>query len=306
MLAKIRSFALVGIDAVPVDVEVDASPGLPKTILVGLAETAVKESVHRIERALANLGFDRPTGRTIINLAPADLKKDAGSFDLPIAIGMLVAMGILRPEQVENCAVVGELALDGTVRPIKGALASAMAARNKSVERLLVPMHNAREAAVVEKVNTFGLYSLADAVGILSGRLEVDPVSCQLDELFAKLSVYDVDFHDVRGQEYAKRALVVAATGGHNVIFIGSPGTGKTMLAQRLPTILPPLTLDESLETTRIYSALGRLPPDQPLLATRPFRSPHHTISTSRGKKGGFGNSSFPAFFHAFFNGIAA
>jgi magnesium chelatase family protein len=281
MLAKLRSFALVGIDAVPVDVEVDASPGLPKVILVGLAETAVRESVHRVERALANLGFERPSGRVIINLAPADLRKEAGGFDLPIALGMLVATGGLSPKHVENCAVVGELALDGSVRPIKGALASAMAAKQLAVEKLLVPMTNAREAAVVEGIDVFGLYSLADAVGILTGRLEVEPVCCQLSELFAKLSVYDVDFQDVRGQEYAKRGLVVAAAGGHNVIFIGSPGTGKTMLAQRLPTILPPLGLAESLETTRIYSALGRLPADQPLLATRPFRSPHHTIFPS-------------------------
>lgn len=281
MLAKIRSFALVGIDAVPVDVEVDASPGMPKIILVGLAETAVKESVHRVERALANLGFERPTGRVIINLAPADLRKDAGSFDLPIALGMLVAMGTLSPEQVEKIAVVGELALDGSVRPIKGALASAMAAKALGIERLLVPMPNAREAAVVEGIDIFGLYSLADAVGIVTGRLNVDPVSYALSELFSKLSVYENDFQDVRGQEYAKRGLVVAAAGGHNVLFIGSPGTGKTMLAQRLPTILPPLSLEESLETTRIYSALGRLPADQPLLATRPFRSPHHTISNA-------------------------
>ncbi len=281
MLAKIRSFALVGIDAVPVDVEVDASPGLPKIILVGLAETAVRESVHRVERALANLGFERPSGRVIINLAPADLKKNAGSFDLPIALGMLVATGALSRKHVESCAVVGELALDGSVRPIKGALASAMAAKALAVEKLLVPMTNAREAAVVEGMDVFGLYSLADAVGILTGRLEVEPVCCQLSDLFAKLSAYEVDFHDVRGQEYAKRGLVVAAAGGHNVIFIGSPGTGKTMLAQRLPTILPPLSLAESLETTRIYSALGRLPADQPLLATRPFRSPHHTISNA-------------------------
>src|SRR5262245_51821887 len=156
MLAKIRSFALVGIDAVPVDVEVDASAGLPKIILVGLAETAVKESIHRIERALANLGFERPTGRTVINLAPADLRKDAGSFDLPIALGMLVALGKVRPDAVENVAVVGELALDGAVRPIKGALASAMAAKKLGVQRLLVPMQNAREAAVVDGIEIFG------------------------------------------------------------------------------------------------------------------------------------------------------
>jgi magnesium chelatase family protein len=286
MLAKIRSFALVGIDAVPVEVEVDSSAGLPKTILVGLAETSVKESVHRIERALANLGFDRPTGRVVINLAPADLRKEAGNFDLPIAVGMLVATGQLAPEQVENLAIVGELALDGAVRPIKGALAAAMASAQAKLPRMLVPTVNGAEAAVVDGMEVFGVASLADTYAILTGRLNPDPVQCDINSLFAKLSAYDLDFLDVRGQEFAKRAMVVAAAGGHNVLFIGSPGTGKTMLAQRLPTILPPLTLAESLETTRIYSALGRLPPGEPLLARRPFRAPHHTISNA-GMAGG-------------------
>src|SRR3954465_2502508 len=185
MLAKIRSFALVGIDAMPVEVEVDVSAGLPKTILVGQAETAVKESLHRIERALANLGFERPAGRVVINLAPADLRKDAGSFDLPIALGMLAATGQVRADELADCAIIGELALDGSVRPTKGALASALAAADLGLRRLLVPRANAREVAVVDRVAVFGLDSLADAVGILGGRLEVEPVACDLDALFA-------------------------------------------------------------------------------------------------------------------------
>ncbi|MCC6420418.1 MAG: YifB family Mg chelatase-like AAA ATPase, partial [Gemmataceae bacterium] len=291
MLAKLGTFALVGIEAVPVEVEVDTSAGLPKTVLVGLPELAVKESVHRIERALANLGYDRHTGRTIINLAPADLRKDAGGFDLPIALGLLVATGQLLPEQLRDAAVVGELALDGSVRPVRGALSMAMAAAARGIKRLLAPSANAREAAVVEAVAVYGIGSLAEAVGVLSGQLPAEPVACEVEELFRRLNTYDVDFSDVRGQEFAKRALVVAAAGAHNVLFIGSPGTGKTMLAKRLPTILPPLTSAESLETTRIYSALGRLDPNQPLLAARPFRAPHHTISDA----GMVGGGSVPA-----------
>ncbi|HEV2945926.1 MAG TPA: YifB family Mg chelatase-like AAA ATPase [Gemmataceae bacterium] len=291
MLAKLTTFALVGIDAVPVEVEVDASGGVAKMILVGLPEMAVKESIHRIERALVNLGYDRPRGRTVINLAPADLKKDAGSFDVPIALGMLVGTGQLLPDQLRDFATVGELALDGSVRPVKGALSMAMAAAERKIPKLIVPADNAREAAVVEAVSVYGVSTLAEAVGILSGQLSAEPVASRIEELFAKLNTYDVDFSDVRGQEFAKRAVIVAASGGHNVLMIGSPGTGKTMLARRLPTILPPLTPTESLETTRIYSALGRLKPDEPLMAARPFRPPHHTISDA----GMVGGGTIPA-----------
>lgn len=279
MLAKLRSFALVGIDAVPVEVEVDSSGGTAKIILVGLPELAVRESIHRIERALANLGYARPTGRVIISLAPADLRKEGGAFDLPIALGILVATRQLTPEQLADFASVGELALDGSVRPVKGCLSVAMAAREQGIKKLIVPAENAREAAVVTEVEVYGVTSLAEAFGIISGAVEVDPVSPGIEEIEAKLNRYPVDFADVRGQEYAKRAMVIAAAGGHNVLLLGSPGSGKTMLARRLPSILPPLTPNESLQTTRIYSAVGRLPAGESLMSTRPFRSPHHTIS---------------------------
>jgi magnesium chelatase family protein len=283
MLATLRTFSLLGIDALPVEVEVDVSPAaLPKTILVGLPEAAVKESTHRVERALVNSGFVRPQGRMVINLAPAELPKQAASFDLPITLGILAASGQLASELFAHYAVVGEMALDGGTRPVRGALSMAMAAaRHASLRGLVVPAASAAEAAVVEGVEVIPVGSLAQAVAFFAGQLAIEPAPSRLEELFETLGSYDDDFSDVRGQEMAKRALTVAAAGRHNLLMVGPPGSGKTMLAKRIPTILPTLTAAESIETTRIYSAVGRLAPGQPLLARRPFRAPHHTISNA-------------------------
>lgn len=280
MLAKLTSYTLVGIDAVPVDVEVDvAASTSPKMILVGMAEIAVKESTHRVERALVNSGYRRPLDRVVINLAPADLKKDAGGFDLPIALGLLIGNGQLALERPGTYAVAGELGLDGETRPIRGVLAMALQAAAEGKTGLLVPAANAAEAAVVEGIDIFPINSLAEAVGFLSGVVDIEPQDVDLEAIVKRLAHFDEDFSDVKGQNYAKRALIVAASGHHNILMIGPPGTGKTLLAKRLPTILPPLSPSESLETTRIYSAMGLLRAGEPLLATRPFRSPHHSVS---------------------------
>jgi magnesium chelatase family protein len=292
MLAKLFTYSLFGIEAEPVEVEVDISPGaLPKTILVGLAEAAVKESVHRIERALVNSGYTRPIDRIIINLSPADLPKEAASFDLPIALGLLSASGQLASQRFDSYGSSGELALDGTVRPTKGILSMALAARLQGKRGLIVPAENAQEGAVVEGLDVIAVGSLAEAVGFYTEQLDIAPTTFQWDAARSTFGNYGLDYADVKGQESAKRAVTVAAAGSHHLLMIGSPGTGKTLLAQRLGTILPDLTPEESIETTRIYSAVGRLSPNQSLMFLRPFRSPHHTISEA----GLVGGGSTPA-----------
>ena len=281
MLAKLKTFALQGIDAVPVEVEVDVSPGaMPKTVLVGLPEAAVKESTPRVARAMVNSGFHRPQDRVVINLAPAELPKQAAGFDLPITLGMLAGSGQLGSDRFDQYAVVGELALDGATRTTKGALSMAIAAAEQTGLRgIVVPELNAAEAAVVDTLEVIPVASLAQAVGFFAGTLEIDPTPPRLDQWFEEFAVYEEDYADVRGQEMAKRAMTISAAGGHNILMLGPPGSGKTMLAKRIPTVLPELSAAESIETTRIYSVMGKLRTGQPLMATRPFREPHHTIS---------------------------
>ncbi len=280
-LAKLKTFSLLGIQAMPVEVEVDVSPrAMPKTILVGLPEAAVRESTHRCERAMINSGFYRPSDRVVINLAPAELPKQAASFDLPMCLGILIGSNQIQAEQrLQDFAVVGELALEGHTRPAKGVLSMALAARELGLRGIIVPRENAQEAAVVAGLDVIPVSSLTEAAAFVSGQLNIEPIPSRMHELFQEFCDYEVDFADVRGQEMAKRAITIAAAGAHNILMVGPPGSGKTMLAKRIPTVLPPLTAEESVATTRIYSAVGRLKPGQALMATRPFRSPHHTIS---------------------------
>lgn len=279
MLAKVLSSAVIGIDAYLVEVEVDISHGLPVFTIVGLPETAVKESKERVKTAIANSGYAFPDDRITVNLAPASVKKAGTGFDLPMALGILAATGLIPQEPLGRLMVMGELSLDGRVKPVNGTLPMAIAARDAGYEGIIIPAENGREGSVVEGVSALPVERLSQIVDYFRGLADIVPLKTDVSSLFRQIDGSGPDFSEVMGQEHVKRALEVAASGGHNLVMVGPPGSGKTMLARRIPSILPAMGFDEAIETTKIFSVVGMLAGDQALITERPFRSPHHTIS---------------------------
>ena len=279
MFIKVFSMSVIGMESYPVFVEVDISAGLPQFATVGLPDASVKESRDRIKAAIKNSGYRIPRAHVTVNLAPADVRKEGTGFDLPIAVGILAAEELIEEAALKECCFMGELSLDGSIKSVRGVLPAAFKAREAGMTSLFVSEDNAREAAMVEGLDVFGVRTLPDVVEHLSGRHILQALHVDTERLFSQKRHYDFDFSEIKGQRQAMRALEIAAAGAHNVLLIGPPGSGKSMLAKRLPTILPDLTFEEALEVTKVFSVAGSLDPSETLIAVRPFRAPHHTIS---------------------------
>ena len=279
MLAKVLSSAVLGIDAYRVEVEVDITSGLPTFSTVGLPEASVKESKERVKSAISNSGYRFPDDRITVNLAPADIKKEGTGFDLPIALGILAATGIIPQKSISRYLILGELSLDGRVKPVRGSLPMALAAKKEGYKAIIVPFDNGREASVVQDIDVLPVTTLSQVVAFLTDFTSIEPQKTDVSRIFEKEGQFELDYAEVMGQEHVKRALEIAAAGSHNLVMIGPPGSGKTMLAKRLPSILPPISFEEAIETTKIFSVIGMLEKEQALVTKRPFRSPHHTIS---------------------------